>query len=249
MKGYSSKSRTVVYGHDVASLPRAISKLGIASRSRSEELIKQGFVKVNGRVVTSPLFRVNYKTDKIEIENELSPSVEKIYLMLNKPRGLVTTMSDDKGRETIFSCFTGKNLPYIFPIGRLDKASEGLLLFTNDTTWGNKISSPENRIEKTYHVQINSVPGREMISAIKKGLFTGKDKLAVKKIEVIRSGEKNSWIEIVLDEGKNRHIRNIFDALDVKVLRLIRIGIGPLRLCDLPKGEFRFLTTEEISGF
>jgi 23S rRNA pseudouridine2605 synthase len=249
MKGHPSKSRTVTYGQNIASLPRAVSKLGIASRSKSEELIRKGLVTVNGRVVTSPLFRVNYKTDKIEVENSSAPPAEKIYIMLNKPRGLVTSLSDDKGRDTVFTCFEGKEIPYVFPVGRLDKASEGLLLFTNDTFWGNKVTSPGNRIEKIYHVQINSVPGREIISAIKKGLFTGKDKLEVKNISVIRSGEKNSWVEIVLDEGKNRHIRNIFEALDIKVLRLIRIGIGPLRLGALPKGEFRFLTTEEISGF
>jgi 23S rRNA pseudouridine2605 synthase len=245
MSGFSQKR--IPSGPDIASLPRAISKLGICSRSKAEEFIKKGFVTVNGKTISDISLRVNLKKDKIKVTGE-TPAEEKIYLMLNKQRGLVTTASDEKGRETVFSCFEGKNLPYIFPVGRLDKASEGLLLFTNDTAWGNKITSPGSGIEKTYHVQIGTIISSEIISQIKEGIRVENELLKVEDIMILRKGEKNCWVEIILEEGKNRHIRKIFENLGIEVIRLIRTGIGPLALGALPKGEFRILTDEEISS-
>jgi len=245
MSGFSKKSP--LSGPDIASLPRAISKLGICSRSKAVELITKGLVTVNGKKTDNISLRVNIKKDKIAVRGETSAD-EKIYLMLNKPRGLVTTASDEKGRDTVFSCFEGKNLPYIFPVGRLDKASEGLLLFTNDTQWGNNITSPGSGIEKTYHVQIDSIITPDIVMEIRKGIKVENELLTVADIGIIRKGEKNCWVEIILDEGKNRHIRKIFEMLGINVLRLIRTGIGPLQLGALPKGEFRILTNEEISS-
>jgi 23S rRNA pseudouridine2605 synthase len=173
---------------------------------------------------------------------------EKVYLVMNKPRGLVTTASDEKGRETVYAVLAkaGRALPWVAPVGRLDKASEGLLLLTNDSEWGAKVSAPETHLEKTYHVQIDKLVDDSFTQALVSGV---KDEdgelLQALRARLLRSGEKNCWLEITLDEGKNRQIRRMLGALGVNVLRLMRVAIGPLQLGQLAKGEWRALTTEE----
>jgi 23S rRNA pseudouridine2605 synthase len=134
----------------------------------------------------------------------------------------------------------------VAPVGRLDKASEGLLLITNDSEWAAKITAPDTDVDKIYHVQIARQATPEMIEKLKRG-FTVKDGefLGVKRAGVIRSGERNCWVEIVLDEGRNRHIRRMFETIGIEVLRLIRVAIGELKLGDLPKGEVRALSEQE----
>src|SRR6202043_2299966 len=176
--------------------------------------------------------------------------------MMNKPRGLVTTASDEKGRETVYTAlraaFRGeeqsadRTLPWVAPVGRLDRASEGLLLLTNDSEWGARVSAPETHLDKTYHVQIGTVVDEKLVHVITSGVkVEDGDRLRATKARELRSGEKNSWLEIVLDEGKNRQIRRMFAALDVEVLRLVRVAIGPLPLGKLAKGGYRPLTVEE----
>jgi 23S rRNA pseudouridine2605 synthase len=229
-------------------LARALSKLGFCSRSKAWDFIKSGRVKVNGIVRTDPEWRVALGVDRIEFDRQQIQEVAPVYIMLNKPRGLVTTTSDEKGRPTVFQCFEGGDLPRIMPIGRLDKASEGLLLFSNDTQWAAHISSPESNIAKVYHVQIDRHAGAELLERMRDGVLSEGERLRVKNVSVIRAGEKNCWLEIVLGEGKNRHIRRMLNALDVNVMRLIRVGIGSLKLGDLPKGKFRRLIPAEVSA-
>ncbi len=169
----------------------------------------------------------------------------KVYLMFNKPRGVVTTASDEKGRETVYA-YLDEALPWVAPVGRLDKASEGLLLLTNDSEWAASALAPETHLDKTYHVQIDALADSATLESITKGVSTGDDSfLRVKSAKVLRVGEKKSWLEIVLDEGKNRHIRRMLTALGINVLRLLRISIGSLLLGDLPKGALRPLTAGE----
>lgn len=233
----------------VVSLPRALSKLGYCSRSEAVKLIEAGRVKVNSIVCRDLRFRVKLTKDKIEVDDKIIKPKEFTYIMLNKPRGLVTTAKDEKNRDTVYKCFEGHNLPYIFPVGRLDKASEGLLLFTNDTHWANEILDPENRIHKTYHIKLNRKVNDDLVSKINSGI---KDKngeiLEVVSAKILREGTKTCWLEIVLDEGKNRHIRRIFENLGIEVLRLVRVSIGNLKLGDLKKGEFRILQEKEIES-
>ncbi|NPV10996.1 MAG: rRNA pseudouridine synthase [Ignavibacteria bacterium] len=233
----------------VVSLPRALSKLGYCSRSEAVKLIEAGRVKVNSIVCRDLRFRVKLTKDKIEVDDKIIKPKEFTYIMLNKPRGLVTTAKDEKNRDTVYKCFEGHSLPYIFPVGRLDKASEGLLLFTNDTHWANKILDPENRIHKTYHIKLNRKVNDDLVSKINSGI---KDKngeiFEVVSAKILREGTKTCWLEIVLDEGKNRHIRRIFESLDIEVLRLVRVSIGNLKLGDLKKGEFRILQEKEIES-
>jgi len=228
-------------------LARALSKLGYCSRSQAASLIRTGRVRLNGEVRRDPETPVDPRRDAIEIEGKRIQPAQKIYLMMNKPRGLVTTAADEKGRETVYSVLrkSGEHLPWIAPVGRLDKASEGLLLLTNDSEWGARVAEPKTHLEKTYHVQIDKVGDDELRRAIEKGVRSDGDILRARRCTLLRAGEKNCWLEIVLDEGKNRQIRRIFEALGIEVLRLIRVAIGPLQLGTLAKGQFRRLDSKE----
>src|SRR5690606_8100253 len=141
--------------------------------------------------------------------------------MLNKPRGLVTTTHDEQGRDTVYRCFDGAGLPWIAPVGRLDKASEGLLLFSNDPRWAARITDPETGPDKTYHVQVDTIPGDALLAALVEGVDAEDARLRAKSARLLRSGTKNAWLEIVLDEGRNRQIRRLLSAFDISVLRLV----------------------------
>lgn len=229
-------------------LARALSKLGYCSRSQATELIRAGQVTLNGALRRDPETPTHIGRDRITVDGSVIKAAQNVYLMMNKPRGLVTTASDEKGRETIYSLLNkdGESLPWLAPVGRLDKASEGLLLLTNDSEWGARIAAPETHLPKTYHVQINTVAGEEVIKAIGKGItLRDGDYLRATECRQLRSGEKNCWLEITLDEGKNRQIRRMFAAFNLEVLRLLRISVGPLQLGILAKGHYRHLDTHE----
>ncbi|MGH9516467.1 MAG: pseudouridine synthase [Terriglobales bacterium] len=225
-------------------LARALSKLGFCSRAQAFSLIRSHRVRLNQRPVRDPETRVRLGKDRIEVDGKQVDAAGKVYLMLNKPCGLVTTRSDDQGRKTIYSLLPGYS-DWLAPVGRLDMASEGLLLLTNDSSWGARIASPQAHIDKTYHVQIDMVANQELIDRLHKGVRTDRDLLAAKRAGILRLGKKNSWLEIVLDEGKNRHIRRMLAELAIEVLRLVRVSVGSLQLGDLPKGKARALTDDE----
>jgi 23S rRNA pseudouridine2605 synthase len=229
-------------------LARALSKLGYCSRSRASELIRAGSVRLNGEVKRDPESPVRLERDHITVEGAAVEAQRKIYLMMNKPRGLVTTASDEKGRKTVYSILNNDvaSLPWIAPVGRLDKASEGLLLLTNDSEWGARVAAPETHLEKTYHVQIAALADDNLLSVLRNGVkIEDGIRLHAARAGLLRSGEKNSWLEIILDEGKNRQIRRMLDAVGIEVLRLVRVAIGPLQLGHLAKGTCRDLTREE----
>ena len=223
-------------------LARVLSKLGYCSRAQAAQLIRGGKVRVNGGVRRDPETPVRIGKDRIEIEGQPVAAAKKIYLVLNKPRGIVTTASAEKGRDTVYSLL-GADVPWVAPVGRLDKASEGLLLLTNDSEWAARVTAPETHLDKTYHVQIGRIADAALLEALKKGVRTKEgDTLRVKGASLLRQGERNSWVEIILDEGKNRHIRRMLETLGIEVLRLIRVAIGPLALGEL---AVRPLTAEE----
>ena len=218
--------------------------MGFCSRSQAFALIREGKVRLNGTVPHNPSTPVRLGVDRIEVAGQKVAAAEKTYLMMNKPRGIVTSASDEKGRDTVYTL--PKELEWIAPVGRLDKASEGLLLLTNDSEWAARITDPASHLDKTYHVQVAAVAGEEMLEKLTRGVETEKGEvLRGKRAEMVRAGGKNSWIELVLDEGKNRQIRRMFDGLGVEVLRLIRVSIGPLQLGDLAKGKHRPLRADE----
>jgi len=242
-------------------LARVLSKLGYCSRSQAAELVRAGRVSVNGKINRDPERPVLEKQDQVAVDSEVIQERGKIYLMMNKPRGVVTTAADEKGRPTVYTVLNkgllnqgqiakkaepGSDLAWVAPVGRLDQASEGLLLMTNDSEWGARITAPETHLEKTYHVQIGTVADEKLVQVLMSGVTTkAGEVLSAKRVRDLRAGQKNCWLEIVLDEGKNRQIRRMMEALGVEVLRLVRVAIGPLQLGDLAKGAHRALTADE----
>ena len=225
-------------------LARSLSKLGYCSRSQAFDLIRSGRVTLNARVRRDPETPVDLDRDAIAVDHKPVAAARRVYLMLNKPRGVVTTASDERGRDTVYGLLP-PGTPWVAPVGRLDKASEGLLLLTNDSEWGARIVAPESHLPKTYHVQIAAIADDSLLASLCRGVLDSGERLHASSLHVIRGGEKNTWIEVVLEEGKNRHIRRMMDALGVEVLRLVRVSIGPLQLDDLPKGSVRHLTLAE----
>lgn len=225
-------------------LARALSKFGVCSRSQAAEHVRAGRVRLNGIVRRDPEWPVRMDKDRVELDGAHIRAAKHVYLMLNKPRGLITTVRDEQGRDTVFGMLA-PDLPFVAPVGRLDKASEGLLLFTNDSEWAQQLLDPETHLAKTYHVQISGSVDEALLQQLREGLVDRGEELRAKAVEFLRRGAKNAWLEIVLDEGKNRQIRRMLRACDREVLRLVRIAIGPLTLGDLSKGKSRLLTAPE----
>lgn len=227
-------------------LARMLSKRGYCSRSQAAVLIRAGRVRLNGQVRRNPETPARER-DEIRVDGRRVDSEQKAYLAVNKPRGLVTTASDERGRETVYSILEAADepLPWVAPVGRLDKASEGLLLMTNDSEWGARVAAPETHLKKIYHVQVDSVADDRLIEGMEHGVNVDGDLLRATNVQMLRSGEKNCWLAVTLDEGKNRQIRRMLAELGVEVLRLVRVAIGPLELGALPKGSYRRLTIAE----
>jgi 23S rRNA pseudouridine2605 synthase len=222
----------------------------VCSRTRAAEWIRAGRVRVDGRIVRDPEFPTVAGAHRITVDDREIDTIAESprYLMLNKPRGLVTTTSDERGRDTVYRCFDGSGLGWIAPVGRLDKASEGLLLFTNYPQWAARITDPASGPDKTYRVQVDRIPVEAELQAMHGGVECDGVVLRTKSALVLRAGTKNAWLEIVLDEGRNRQIRRLLEALDIGVLRLVRVAIGGLQLGELPKGQWRELTAEEVAA-
>jgi 23S rRNA pseudouridine2605 synthase len=225
-------------------LARALSKLGYCSRSIAAELVRAGRVSLNGALSRNPEAPVRLGRDRIEVDGLAVRRSQRLYWMMNKPRGLLTTARDEKDRETVYTQLPA-GLPWMAPVGRLDKASEGLLLFTNDPEWAARLTAPESHLDKTYHVQIATIADETLLARLQEGIESKGHRLRAKAARFVRSGEKNSWIEITLDEGQNRQIRRMLEACGITVLRLVRIAVGSLQLGSLRQGEARELTPRE----
>ncbi len=230
-------------------LARVLSKRGVCSRSEAERRIRDGRVQVDGRLVRDPEHPTDPLTAIIQVDGLETGAITARYLMLNKPRGLVTTLIDEQGRDTVYRCFDGANLGWIAPVGRLDKASEGLLLFSNDPAWAARITDPATGPDKRYHVQIDCIPDPLLLPRIVQGIDIEGEHLSAAGASFLRSGEKHAWLEITLNEGRNRQIRRLLAGFDIHVLRLVRVAIGALQLGELPKGQWRELTADEVNSF
>lgn len=223
-----------------------LSKLGACSRSQAEQWVRDGRVSLDGRIVRDPYHPTQPDRQQVAVDGQPVESAELVHVMFNKPRGLVVSAADEQGRATVYTALAAAGLPWLGPVGRLDKASEGLLLLSNDTTWAAGITDPVMHLDKTYHVQVAGQPDASVLAAMHAGVEEGGDLLKARRASLLRVGEKNAWLEVVLDEGRNRHIRRLLAALGFDVLRLIRVAIGPLVLGELAKGQWRQLSASEV---
>ncbi|WP_146909024.1 pseudouridine synthase [Arenimonas daejeonensis] len=240
-----ARPNVIAHRHGVA---RVLSKLGLCSRSRAAIWVREGRVAVNGRIVRDPEQPVRQGQDRLAVDGRELAAAERLYIALNKPRGLVTTASDERGRDTVYACLEGAGLPWLAPVGRLDQASEGLLLISNDPAWAAAITDPATGPDKTYHVQVDAIPDEVLLAKLRTGVHDSGEHLSARSATILRTGTRNAWLEIVLDEGRNRQIRRLLAAHGLGVLRLVRVAIGPLALGELGKGAWRRLTPDEVQS-
>ena len=231
-------------------LQKIIAAAGIASRRKAEELITGGLVSVNGQVVTELGSKADPERDHIRVNGKLLHGPERhVYLLMNKPKGYVTTLRDPEGRPTVMDLLHGVGAR-VYPVGRLDYASEGLLLLTNDGEFANRLMKAASHVPKTYMVKVAGTPTAEDLARLRAGLFIASEggkrvKTAPAKIRVIREAA-NPWYEVTLMEGRNRQIRRMFDEIGHHVEKIKRVRYGPLEL-DVHPGEFRRLTPQEVA--
>jgi 23S rRNA pseudouridine2605 synthase len=228
-------------------LARVLSKLGACSRSQAEKAVREGRVSVDGRPVRDPERATDPEREQIHLDGQTVAAAKRVYIALNKPRGVVVSAADERGRDTVYELLAEANLPWLGPVGRLDKASEGLLLLSNDSVWAARLTDPRHHVDKTYHVQIDAIPDQAALDRMLHGVSDKGERLAAKRVSLLRTGEKNAWLEIVLDEGRNRHIRRLLEVQGIGVLRLIRVAIGTLALAELGKGQWRHLSADEVT--
>ncbi|MCP3932652.1 MAG: rRNA pseudouridine synthase [Bacteroidetes bacterium] len=226
-------------------LNKYIAHSGICSRRQAVEYVKDGLVKVNGEVVKEPWYLVK-KNDKVSYKNESVRLEErKVYILLNKPKDIITTVKDDRGRKTVLDLIGSRVKERIFPVGRLDRATTGLLLLTNDGDLAKRLSHPSHKVKKFYQVVLNKPLSKEHLRQIQAGLELEDGKVIVDDIDYVRDkGKEEIGIEIHI--GKNRIIRRIFEHLGYVVKRLDRVYYAGLTKKDLPRGRYRFLKEKEV---
>jgi len=231
-------------------LQKILAASGVASRRKAEEIILAGRVSVNGAIVTELGTKADLSKDAILLDGKpLQPRQRLIYLLLNKPKGYVTTTSDPEGRPTVMQLL-GPQAQRLYPVGRLDYASEGLLLLTNDGALAQQLTKAASHVPKTYHVKISGRPSEQSLQKLRNGVsITLDDNRRVKtspaKIRLLEDAP-NPWYEMILIEGRNRQIRRMFQAVGHLVEKIKRVQLGPLKL-DVPPGKFRSLTVRELA--
>ncbi|HEV2350060.1 MAG TPA: pseudouridine synthase [Terriglobia bacterium] len=240
---------------EAMTLDRVLSRMGMASRTSARQAILSGRLKVNGRVVRDPDCWVQPGRDFIQFDGNRVKRVRKIYLVLYKPKGVITSHGDPSGRKTVYDILRAGNSTaaakedcrWVSPVGRLDQDTSGLLLMTNDTEFANFITRPESQVAKTYLVKTSGLLSDEIIARLAAGVVMKRGDRA-QPVSVRRTEDrgKYTWLEIVLTEGKNREVRRMIEVVGFKVLKLVRTRIGPLTLEGLEVGKWRSLTTPEF---
>jgi 23S rRNA pseudouridine2605 synthase len=228
-------------------LERVLSKAGLGSRTEARKWIGAGRVKVNGKLVQSPDHWVDMACDKVTLDNRPVKAAKSIYLLLYKPTGYLTTLKDPEGRPTIYDLIQDAGR-WVIPVGRLDLDTSGLLLLTSDTQFAERVTNPDYKIPKTYLVKASTLLSDQQLDQLRAGVILSDGPTKPADVQRVRDSAKYSFIEIVLSEGRNRQVRRMIEAVGSKVLKLVRVEIGGLRIGDLPIGHFRELTAEEVAS-
>ncbi len=229
-------------------LDRVLSRFGLASRTAARQAILAGRIKVNGRVIRDPDTWISPEKDTLHLDGNRLRQARRVYLLFYKPKGVITSHGDPENRRTIYD-YLDESLPWVSPVGRLDKDTSGLLLLTNDGDFADIITSPASRIPKAYTVKASGLLSDEIVATLGRGVEMKRGDWAhPQSVRRLRDRGKYTWLEIVLTEGKNREIRRMMEAVGFKVLKLVRTRIGPCTLDGLQVGEWRHLYPREAAG-
>jgi pseudouridine synthase len=227
-------------------LERVLSKAGLGSRTEARKWIGAGRVKVNGKLIQTPDHWVDLARDKVTLDNKLVKASEKIYLLLYKPTGYITTFKDPEGRPTVYDLVKDAGR-WVVPVGRLDRDTSGLLLLTSDTHFAERITNPDYKVPKIYLLKASTLLSDGQLQQLRDGVKLNDGPTQPAQVKRIRDAGTNSFVEITLHEGRNRQVRRMLEAVGSKVLELTRIEIGGLRIVDLPIGHYRELTPAEVA--
>jgi 23S rRNA pseudouridine2605 synthase len=226
-------------------LERVLSKAGLGSRTEARKWIGANRVKVNGKVIGTPDHWVDLERDKVTLDGKPVRASKRIYLLLYKPKGYITTYKDPEGRPTVYDLIQDAS-QWVVPVGRLDQDTSGLLLLTNDTRFAELVTNPDYKIPKTYLVKTSTRLADEQIEQLKKGVILSDGPTQAAIVKRIRDSAKYSFIEIIIREGRNRQVRRMIEAIGSKVLKLVRTEIGGVSIGDLPIGRYRELSPGEV---
>jgi 23S rRNA pseudouridine2605 synthase len=225
-------------------IQKILSRAGIASRRAAERVMGEGRVTVNGDVVREMGTRADAATDDIRVDGvRVKLAAERVYLLLNKPKGVVTTRYDPEGRRTVMDLVPA--VAGLFPVGRLDVTTEGLILLTNDGAFAQRVSHPRYEVPRVYHAKVRGVPAADTLERLRRGVRVEGERLAVDRARVLE-GDNNAWLELTLHEGKHHEVRRLLEAVGHPVSKLKRVALGPLTARGLEPGEYRALTPGEI---
>ncbi len=228
-------------------LERVLSKAGLGSRTEARQWIGAGRVRVNGRLIQTPDHWVDLERDRVTLDNRPIQAAKKIYLLLYKPKGFLTTYKDPGGRKTVYDLIQNAG-QWVVPVGRLDLDSSGLLLMTNDTRFAERVTNPDYKIPKTYLVKTSTLMSDEQIQRLREGVMLSDGPTQPARVERVRDSARYSFLEITIREGRNRQVRRMIEAAGSKVLKLVRTAIGGLRIGDLAIGKYRELTRAELES-
>lgn len=234
-------------------LDRVLSRYGVASRTTARKAVALGRVKVNGRISRDPECWVRPGEDVIQLDGEKLKPARKVYLLFYKPKGVMTSHGDPQGRKTVYDCLGRDSMDregrWLAPVGRLDKDTSGLLLMTNDTEFADFVTSPGSRVPKTYLVKASGLVSDEIVAQLNAGVEMKRgDRAQPLSVRRLEDRGKHTWLEVVLTEGKNREVRRMVEAVDFKVLKLVRTRIGPLTMEGLEVGRSRTLAPAEVGA-